>query len=128
MLNMRDVSERVAMENELRHQAFHDALTGLANRALFEDRLRHALAAGLGVNVRWRCCSLISTISRRSTTVSGMAPATPWLRNVAARIDPLVRPTDTAARLGGDEFAVLLEGILNAQGGAGQSRRGSLTH
>jgi GGDEF domain-containing protein len=46
LLNLRDVSERVALEEQLRHQAFHDDLTGLANRALFEDRLTLALARG----------------------------------------------------------------------------------
>ena len=44
VLSMRDVTERKALEDELRHQAFHDSLTGLANRALFEDRLAHAVA------------------------------------------------------------------------------------
>jgi predicted signal transduction protein with EAL and GGDEF domain len=44
VLTMRDVSERKGLEDELKHQAFHDALSGLANRALFRDRLEHALA------------------------------------------------------------------------------------
>jgi PAS domain S-box-containing protein len=54
LLNLRDVSERVALEEQLRHQAFHDDLTGLANRALFEDRLTwHSRAAG-ATAIRWR--------------------------------------------------------------------------
>ena len=43
MLNARDITERVVLEEELTHQAFHDGLTGLANRALFRDRLDQAL-------------------------------------------------------------------------------------
>jgi len=46
VINTRDITERKALEEQLAHQAFHDALTGLANRALFQDRLRQALAAG----------------------------------------------------------------------------------
>ena len=59
----------------------------------------------------WRCCSSTSMTSRRSTTVSGTVSVICLLERVAARIDPLVRPSDTAARLGGDEFAVLLDGV-----------------
>jgi diguanylate cyclase (GGDEF)-like protein/PAS domain S-box-containing protein len=114
VLNMRDVSQRVAMENELRHQAFHDALTGLANRALFEDRLRHALAAG--VRSRRPLAVLFIDLDDFKTINDslGHGAGDALLQSVAARIDPLVRPTDTAARLGGDEFAVLLDGVANA--------------
>ncbi len=76
LLSMRDVTERKALEDELRHQAFHDALTGLANRALFEDRLIHALAGARRHGTRSGSCSSTSTTSRRSTTVSGTRAAT----------------------------------------------------
>ena len=123
VLNMRDVSGRVAMENELRHQAFHDALTGLANRALFEDRLRHALAAGLR-SQRPLAVLFIDVDDFKTINDSlGHGAGDALLRSVAARIDPLVRPTDTAARLGGDEFAVLLDGVANAHEAQGIATR-----
>jgi diguanylate cyclase (GGDEF)-like protein len=123
VLNMRDVSERVAMENELRHQAFHDALTGLANRALFEDRLRHALAAGLR-SQRPLAVLFIDLDDFKTINDSlGHGAGDALLQSVAARIDPLVRPTDTAARLGGDEFAVLLDGVANAYEAQGIAER-----
>ena len=123
VLNMRDVSERVAMENELRHQAFHDALTGLANRALFEDRLRHALAAG--VRSRRPLAVLFIDLDDFKTVNDslGHGAGDALLEHVAARIDSLVRPTDTAARLGGDEFAVLLDGVVHAQEAHGIAAR-----
>jgi diguanylate cyclase (GGDEF)-like protein len=115
VLNMRDVSERVAMENELRHQAFHDALTGLANRALFEDRLGHALAAGLRSRRPLAVLFIDLDDFKTINDSLGHGAGDALLRHVAARIDPLVRATDTAARLGGDEFAVLLDGVLGAE-------------
>ena len=111
VLNMRDVSERKEFEDQLRHQAFHDALTGLANRALFEDRLDHALAASLrtprGLAVLFLDVDDFKTINDSL----GHRCGDHLLAGVAARIGSVVRPTDTAARLGGDEFAVLVEGI-----------------
>ena len=65
VLTMRDVSERRSLEEELKHQAFHDGLSGLANRALFSDRLEHALEpAPPGRRPRWPCSSSTSMISR----------------------------------------------------------------
>ncbi|MGO9961457.1 MAG: putative bifunctional diguanylate cyclase/phosphodiesterase, partial [Solirubrobacteraceae bacterium] len=111
VLNMRDISDRVEFEDELRHRAFHDALTGLANRALFENRLRHALAAGMRTQRSLAVLFLDLDDFKTINDSLGHGAGDALLQSVAARIDPLVRPTDTAARLGGDEFAVLLDGV-----------------
>jgi len=109
ILSMRDITDRKQLEDELRHQAFHDTLTGLANRALFEDRLTHALATArrgsASVGVLFLDLDDFKTINDSLGHSIGDA----LLRAVAERIDGVVRVTDTAARLGGDEFAVLLE-------------------
>jgi diguanylate cyclase (GGDEF)-like protein/PAS domain S-box-containing protein len=109
ILSLRDISERQALEQELRHQAFHDGLTGLANRALFEDRLTHALAGarrhGRPVAVLFLDLDDFKTINDSL----GHAVGDELLRAAARRIATEIRVTDTAARLGGDEFAVLLE-------------------
>ena len=101
----RDVGERVRFQNELEHQAFHDALTGLANRVLFKDRVEHALsrAARTGVNV----AVLFMDIDdfKLVNDSYGHVLGDNLLVQVAERLDRVLRVSDTAARLGGDEFA-----------------------
>jgi EAL domain-containing protein (putative c-di-GMP-specific phosphodiesterase class I)/GGDEF domain-containing protein len=76
VLNTRDISERRRLEDQLVHQAFHDSLTSLANRALFKDRVDHALQRTKRQTPRWPCCSWTWTASRRSTTAWATRPAT----------------------------------------------------
>ncbi len=115
VLNSRDITDRVVLEAKLVHQAFHDALTGLANRALFRDRVEHALAregrdhTGLAV--------LFLDLDDFKTVNDSLGHATGdrLLGSVAARLLNATRGCDTVARLGGDEFAVLLDNVRNLE-------------
>ncbi|HET7489660.1 MAG TPA: EAL domain-containing protein [Acidimicrobiales bacterium] len=114
VLNTRDISERKRLEEQLRHQAFHDPLTGLANAALFRDRIGHALAhrTTRRRTVAVLFCDLDGF--KRVNDSLGHASGDELLRAVGRRLVSLVRPADTVARLGGDEFAVLLEEVMFA--------------
>jgi diguanylate cyclase (GGDEF)-like protein/PAS domain S-box-containing protein len=108
---IRDLSERRALEANLRHQAFHDSLTGLANGVLFNDRLGHALARARrsdnGLAVLALGLDDFKLINDRHGHQAGDAV----LAQVGQRILAGIREGDTAARLGGDEFAVLLDDV-----------------
>jgi diguanylate cyclase (GGDEF)-like protein/PAS domain S-box-containing protein len=113
LLNMRDVSERLALLEQLRYQAFHDSLTGLPNRALFEDRLSRGL-------VRLRrsggfAAVMFIDLDDFKTVNDGLGHAAgdELLQVTAHRLQTALRAQDTAARLGGDEFAVLLEDLVD---------------
>jgi diguanylate cyclase (GGDEF)-like protein/PAS domain S-box-containing protein len=115
VLNIRDVSERNALEVELRHQAFHDALTGLANRSLFVDRIEHALARQGRSGAQLAVLLIDLDDFKAVNDSSGHGVGDRLLREVAVRLRASAREADTVARLGGDEFAVLLEDAVDAR-------------
>jgi diguanylate cyclase (GGDEF)-like protein/PAS domain S-box-containing protein len=111
--NTHDVTERHVLEDQLRHQAFHDPLTGLANRPLFVDRLEHALAVrrrdGRAIAVLLVDLDHFKHVNDRLGHTTGDAA----LAAVGGRLLDCLRAGDTAARLGGDEFVLLLEEVGN---------------
>jgi diguanylate cyclase (GGDEF)-like protein len=109
VLTLRDVTERKRLEDELTHQAFHDALSGLANRALFTDRLEHALARAARSLTSLAVLFLDLDDFKLVNDSLGHACGDELLVAVAGRLGASLRSGDTAARFGGDEFAVLLE-------------------
>ncbi|MGI8685085.1 MAG: putative bifunctional diguanylate cyclase/phosphodiesterase [Acidimicrobiales bacterium] len=111
VVTLRDVSERKQLERTLTHQAFHDSLTGLANRSLFVDRVEHALLRRGRTSYEVAVLFLDLDDFKTVNDSLGHAVGDELLEGVASRLDSSLRPADTTARLGGDEFAVLLEGM-----------------
>ena len=111
VLNVRDVSERKSLENQLRDQALHDPLTKLANRTRFTDRLSHALVrrgrTGASVGVLFMDLDNFKGVN----DTLGHSAGDRLLTQVAERVEACLRASDTVARLGGDEFAMLVEDI-----------------
>jgi len=111
VVTARDVTERRALEDQLTHQAYHDSLTGLANRVLFTDRITHALGRGRRRQALFGVLFIDLDDFKTVNDSLGHAAGDELLVAVAARIRSCIRPEDTCARLGGDEFAVMIEDI-----------------
>jgi diguanylate cyclase len=95
-------------EAELKHQALHDPLTGLPNRALFRNRVAHALAGQRRERLPVSVLFLDLDDFKNVNDGLGHAVGDMVLREIGSRLEDCMRPLDTAARLGGDEFAVLI--------------------
>ena len=107
-----DVTERHEAEKRLQHIAYHDALTGLANRACFHERLQHAVERSrLDAGTRFAVLFLDVDRFKVVNDSRGHPAGDELLREVGQRLQTCVRPRDLVARLGGDEFAVLLEDL-----------------
>jgi diguanylate cyclase (GGDEF)-like protein/PAS domain S-box-containing protein len=110
VLTMRDITDRNQLDAELRRQALHDSLTSLPNRALFLDRVGHALSRGFRDGNSVGVLFLDLDDFKLANDRLGHAGGDELLIAVAARLTTLIRPGDTVARFGGDEFALLVEG------------------
>ena len=109
VLVFRDVSEKRALAEQLRHQALHDPLTGLINRRGFEHRLGELLRSAREQNREHALCYVDLDQFKLVNDTCGHAAGDELLRQLPQVLQPLVRRTDAIARLGGDEFALLLE-------------------
>jgi Amt family ammonium transporter len=111
-----DVTDRTRAEERLRHGAFHDALTGLPNRALFMDRLANCLARARR-RPQYRFAALFLDIDRFKGINDSFGHLTgdKLLIEVGRRLESCLRPGDSVARLGGDEFAVLVDDMADAE-------------
>jgi diguanylate cyclase (GGDEF)-like protein/PAS domain S-box-containing protein len=111
----RDITERRKAEETIRRLAYHDTLTGLPNRALFEDRLRLALAQTQRSRQMLAVMFLDLDRFKLVNDTIGHAGGDRLLKDVAADLSEIVREGDTVARIGGDEFIFLLTGLAKAE-------------
>jgi diguanylate cyclase (GGDEF)-like protein/PAS domain S-box-containing protein len=102
VVNLHDVTDR-------RHQALHDMLTGLPNRASLAERLRQCLTAGRARDARWALLLLDVDRFREVNDTFGHNNGDKLLREIGSRVSAMLGEGDVVARLGGDEFAVLWE-------------------
>ena len=123
VLTIHDVTGRTALEKQLKFQAFHDPLTGLANRALFADRVEHALERGRRQPESVAVLFLDVDDFKTVNDSLGHEAGDRLLVSLAERLSAGARSGDTCARLGGDEFGVLLENIDGTEHAVTVARR-----
>jgi diguanylate cyclase (GGDEF)-like protein len=125
---MEDAFNRMAgalqeQHDQLERQAFTDALTDIPNRALFEERARHALERVAGTGRRVAVLMIDLDDFKLVNDGLGHSSGDELIALAAGRLRSAARPTDTIARLGGDEFAVLLEGVRGLDDALGAAER-----
>jgi diguanylate cyclase (GGDEF)-like protein/PAS domain S-box-containing protein len=114
VFTLRDVTAQHKLEEELKHRAFHDALTGLPNRLLFQDRIAQQVAAAARTGTLAGVLFVDLDDFKGVNDTKGHSVGDELLVAAAGRLAELVRGSDTAARLGGDEFALLVGGADTA--------------
>jgi diguanylate cyclase (GGDEF)-like protein/PAS domain S-box-containing protein len=110
VFTIRDISDRVALRNQLAHNAYHDALTSLPNRALFTERLEQAVSQRSAAERPPAVIFLDLDWFKEVNDAYGHAAGDALLVEAAARLRAAIRVGDTVARFGGDEFAALVHG------------------
>jgi diguanylate cyclase (GGDEF)-like protein/PAS domain S-box-containing protein len=123
VITSRDISRRKSLEEQLRHQAFHDSLTHLPNRALFLDRLQLALARRSIADTGLAVLLIDLDGFKQVNDTLGHDAGDQLLIEVADRLTQCLRPADSVSRLGGDEFAVLVDDLKGGQDAAFVSER-----
>ena len=108
---MRDVSERKTAEEAIKRLAYYDRLTGLPNRALFQDRLSQILAQARRHALPFALMSLDVDRLKVVNDTMGHGIGDRFLQAIAERLRSVLRDSDTVARVGGDEFMLLLPGV-----------------
>jgi len=108
VFTLRDVTDQHKLEEEMKHRAFHDALTGLPNRVMLQDRIAQQLASSRRSGVIAGVLFVDLDDFKIVNDTMGHSVGDELLVAAAARLTTLVRDSDTAARLGGDEFALLI--------------------
>jgi diguanylate cyclase (GGDEF)-like protein len=106
--------ENARLVDQMKHQVFHDALTGLPNQLLFEERVTYALAQQRGSGHKIAVLFIDLDRFKRVNDSLGHPAGNELLRQVSRRLAAVVRSSDTVARMGGDEFTLLLADIRTA--------------
>ena len=111
MFNIRDVTDLHEYQDQLEHQALHDALTGMPNRVLFRDRIEHAIDRARELGHRVAVIALDIDGFQAIVETLGHEAGDELVREAASRLAESARTNDTVARLSGDTFAILVEGL-----------------
>ncbi|MER7008634.1 EAL domain-containing protein [Dactylosporangium sp. NPDC000555] len=115
VVSIRDITERKELEEELTRQAFADSLTGMPNRALFRDRLEHAIARNRRGGGRITLLLVDLDDFKLVNDSLGHTAGDQLIATTALRLHQQLRAADTLARLGGDEFAILVEDVTEIE-------------
>ncbi len=116
---VRDISERKALENTIRHQSLHDPLTGLPNRRAFSESLVLALRKAKAARTLLAVMFLDLDGFKKINDTLGHDTGDILLQETASRLSAVLRPGDTICRIGGDEFIILLDDIRRPKHAAG---------